>query len=440
MQGVIAPSTSTVSNMASFLTTQEPTDTHLQTDDDILSSKAKTWPEKLQLAGWKTAFFNSAPPISRKTNLIQGFSFSDENLSGLPKNYFRPIDQSLTQFQHWLRETTSPFAAVMTSSDLRFPDVETVTDTGEIRRRSVESQIEELDESLYSFFEGLRKNPQAWERMEIIVFSLEGRQRKRGPLPADLDLLPNKLVLPVFIKPSGPWTSDPQTLSGNWSLSELGKYIEWRMIRSENRALKMEEVVDFFTHHKQDYVTSTGCVLVSRDRKLCRKAFFDEITWLAWDEHILTDTRGRVNLLSKLQASAVVSQYPKFNPKLIKGFDRDMNPGMGPFQECVKDFRNLKAIQPYQRVCPSNFLQMLRKWFLVSKAKVENFSEMREIRNNLTKQWGDFKSVRELWDRLRQQERFLDVNTQILSEILAAEEILNAPDLAEIRRELDRGY
>jgi hypothetical protein len=440
LQGVIAPSTSVVSNLGSFLTGQEPNDTHLQTDDDVLSSKANTWPERIQSKGWRTAFFNSSPPISRKTNLIQGFGFSDENLSGQPKNYFRPLDQTLQVLLHWLNENNGPLAAVITSSDLRFPDIETQSDTGEIRRRSVESQIEEIDESLFNFFENLKKNPTRWEQLEIVVFSLEGRQRKRTSLPYDLDLVPNKLLLPTFIKTDGPSNTDQKSISGNWSLADLGKYVAWRLDELENRGLKENELIDFFERHKQDFVTSTGCIQMSRDRKVCRKAFFDEITWLAWDEGVTTETRGRMDLMARLLNSPNVLQTPKFSSKLVKNYDRQMNPGLGVFAECVKDFRNLKATQPYHRICGSSFLQMLRKWFLVSKAKVENFSEMKEIRGSLIKEWADFKAARELWDRLRAQERSLELNKTVISEILAAEEILNANDLIDIRRELDRGY
>lgn len=440
LEGVIAPTTSVVANLASFLTSQESGDTHVQTDDDILSSRVQTWPEKVQSAGWRTAFFNSSPPISRKTNLMQGFGFSDENLSGLPKNYFRPIDQTLQVMNHWIHEVGGSLVAVMTSSDLRFPDLETQSDTGEIRRRSIESQIEEIDESLFNFFEALKKDSGKWDRLEIIVFSLQGRQKKKSSYPNNLDLAPSKLVLPTFIKPAGPSRSDHESVSGNWNLVDLGQYIEWRLLEINNRSLKPSEAVDFFDRHKHDFVDSVGCIPFGKDKRVCRKAFFDEITWLPWDEFFVAETKGRADLLHRLNAANMVARFPKFNPKILKGYDGWASPGLGVYGDCIKDFRNLKSTQPYQRVCPSAFLQMLRKWFLVSKAKVENFSEMREIRLALNKQWQDFRSLRELWDRLRDQDRILDFNRPILSELLAVEEILSSPDLSEIRRELERGY
>lgn len=441
LEGMIAPSTSVVSNLSSFFASQEPSDTHVQTDDDTLSSRILTWPEKVQTAGWRTAFFNSSPPISRKTNLIQGFGFSDENLSGLPKNYFRPIDQTLQVLGHWIDEVGAPsVVAVMTSSDIRFPDIESQSDTGEIRRRSIESQIEEIDESLYNFFEGLKKDSGKWDRLEIVVFSLQGRQKKKSSYPNNLDLVPSKLVLPTFIKPAGPSQSAHASISGNWNLVDLGQYIEWRLLEIKNRPLKESEAVEFFQRHKHDFVSSIGCLPFGREKKVCRKAFFDEITWLAWDEVITVETAGRAELLNRLNVASVPAQIPRFSPKILKGYNGWASPGFGPFSECIKDFRNLKSNQPYQQICSSQFLQMLRKWFLVSKAKVENFSEMREIKIALTKQWADFRAARELWDRLKEQDRLLELNKEVLSELLSAEEILNSPDLSDIRRELERGY
>lgn len=441
LEGVIAPSTSTVANLSSFLTAQEPSDTHVLTDDDILSSRIVTWAEKIQTAGWRTAFFNSSPPISRKTNLMQGFGFSDENLSGLPKNYFRPIDQTLQVMNYWIHEVGGPsLVAVMTSSDLRFPDLETQSDTGEIRRRSIESQIEEIDESLFNFFESLKKDAGKWERLEIVVFSLQGREKRKSSYPGDLDLVPSKLVLPTFIKPTGPSRSAHESISGNWNLVDLGQYVEWRLLETNNRQLKETEILDFFERHKHDFVKSVGCIPFDKGKRICRQAFFDEITWIPWDEFFSAETTGRADLLNRLNNANVSSQVPRFNPKILKGFDGWSSPGLGIYADCIKDFRNLKSTQPYQQVCPSSFLQMLRKWFLVSKAKVESFSEIRDIRSNLTKQWQDFRSVRELWDRLKDQDRLLNLNRQVLSELLAAEEILNSSDLAEIRRELERGY
>ena len=440
LQGVIAPTTSSVANMSSFLTGLDPQETHVQLDDDVLSSSIRTWPEKFQALGWRTGFFNGSPPISRRTNLMQGFSTSDENLLGFPKTYFRPIDQSLQMAWHWISDQSERSMTLVTSADILNWHIDTQTDTGEVRQRSIEGQIEELDESLFSFLSRLKKDPKIWASTELVIFSLRGRSKQAQPLPAPLDLNPSKLVLATLIKPAGPSSQDNASLAGNWSLSDVGKYLEWRAVETKFRQLGTNEVLEFFEHKKRDFASASGCLILGPESRICRRAFFDDVTWLPWDESISTETSGRSDLLASLSGNSITNQIPKFNSKVFLKQWEAPQFQTGEFQNCIKDFKNLKATRPFQQVCPSAFLQLLRKLFLVSKAKLETFSELREIRQTLVKQWNDFKTAKELYDRIQENQLYLQLNSRIVSEIIVTHQILQMPELEEIRRDLDKGF
>jgi hypothetical protein len=141
-----------------------------------LKSESLSAAEAAWSKGYQTAFFSGHLSHLRRTGLQQGFVLFDDTFDSDVQFGFRPIKETGHLFLEWLEEISSakPFFTVLTASDLLFPEAVTTNQLGEIRSQSYESQLEEIDESLFKIFTALKKK-NLWDKTYIIVTGLNGR-------------------------------------------------------------------------------------------------------------------------------------------------------------------------------------------------------------------------------------------------------------------------
>lgn len=153
---------------------------------------------------YRTSFFSGGAPIFRRSGLNQGFELFEDNVLPSFKSLFRPFRKNSEEFIQWLQSDVDgdAFLSVLYVPDLLFTTTETVTDLGETRNLSFESQRDELDESLAELFSQL-KEMNRWDSTTIILAGLNGhtsspRYKELSPI----NLHGENTQIALFIKPS----------------------------------------------------------------------------------------------------------------------------------------------------------------------------------------------------------------------------------------------
>ncbi|MGE0761966.1 MAG: sulfatase-like hydrolase/transferase [Bdellovibrionales bacterium] len=224
-----AYTTSTLSQAAlgSLLTGFYPLEHGLRNNGrDFLSARFETVAEAAVGQGYRTALISGGPPILRKSGVSQGFEVFDDNFPVPPKGLYRPAQEVTKIFLNWLdrgvdRDT---FFSVLYLADLQFPEAATVSDLGEVRERSQESQVREVAESLTTLIKEMRERG-LWHRTHVVLLGLSGGSGGRPSEIAPMNLYSENTQVALFLKPArrtrdqGPqWTIDK-----NISLADVGK-------------------------------------------------------------------------------------------------------------------------------------------------------------------------------------------------------------------------
>lgn len=215
-----------VPSLASILTAQYPFQHRLRHNGQSLDPRAITVAETALGKGYRTAFFSGGPPVLRKTGLHQGFETFDDGFVPNLKALHRPFQKSAQQFDQWVRHEVedSSFFAFFYVPDLMFINTETVSETGETRNLSYESQVEELNNSLYRFFQNL-KNNNRWDQTTIVLAGLNGNTNsdRPGEISA-LNLHGENTQVILLIKPAQKKRDEGITwkVDTNVSLADVG--------------------------------------------------------------------------------------------------------------------------------------------------------------------------------------------------------------------------
>ncbi|MEZ0391247.1 MAG: sulfatase-like hydrolase/transferase, partial [Pseudobdellovibrionaceae bacterium] len=212
--------------LTSVLTGQYPFQHGLRSNSkSFLPGRVNTLTEVVQKRGYATSFFSGGAPILRKLNLQQGFETFDDAFTPTPQKLFKPFAESQEAFKTWLREIRSQnFFSVFYVPDLAFTQTVTVSDLGQTRNLSFESQFEEFDESLYSFIQDL-KSRNLWDSTLLVLVGLNGPDRgERSVELPNTNLFSERVQVGLLIKPS----QKPRDQGLNWSydgnltLADLG--------------------------------------------------------------------------------------------------------------------------------------------------------------------------------------------------------------------------
>ena len=201
---------------ASLLTGQYPLQHGLRDNRNFLSSRILSVAEVAQKKGVATSFFSGGAPILRKLNLQQGFETFDDNFVPTSTLLFRPFRRTEKIFENWLKEIgRQPFLSIFYLPDLNFSFSPTVNSLGQVRELNFESQLEEIDESLFSLIETLKKN-KAWDSTMIILVGLNGPQSSNEGELAATDLFSERTQVSLLIKPA----QKPRDQGMNWGFDQ----------------------------------------------------------------------------------------------------------------------------------------------------------------------------------------------------------------------------
>src|SRR5690606_10047916 len=119
----------------------------------------------------------------------------------------------------------TPYFAAVYLNDLLFPEITTVNDLGEIRERSLESQVREVGETLISLINSL-KNRKLCDNSYVILMGLNGHatRDRLGDMDA-FSMFSLSTQVGLFIKPARQkrdkgieWSQDK-----NVSLADVGE-------------------------------------------------------------------------------------------------------------------------------------------------------------------------------------------------------------------------
>ncbi len=223
-----APSSLSQPSLVSLLTGLYPVEHRVRNQGgDFLSGKLTTVAEAAIEKGFRTSLISGGAPIWRKSGLAQGMEYFEDNISINQKKLFRPVRRSMELFEFNLqsRFRESAFFTVIFANDLMFPGETTKNNSGEIRSRTVGSQLLELSESINNLVSSLKKLGR-WDNTHVILTGLNGGLFNRRPgEERGYSLFSSNTQVKLFIKPATKkrdlglqWTIDR-----NISLVDVGK-------------------------------------------------------------------------------------------------------------------------------------------------------------------------------------------------------------------------
>jgi hypothetical protein len=206
--------------MGSILTGQHPIVHGLRDNGSTyLTAKNKTLVEALTENDIRSQFIVSSPTIKRYSRLHQGFEVFDDNLSMQINKFYRSSKEVIDIFKEWYQEDVggSQFFSVLHLSDLMFPTSVTQNNLGESRPLGLESQMEEIDESLYELFNFLHSK-KLWDTNYIILTGLNGvTDSNRMDEAPNTNLFSENSNVALFIKPPKGREETPH----NWKIDEI---------------------------------------------------------------------------------------------------------------------------------------------------------------------------------------------------------------------------
>ncbi|MFV8256505.1 sulfatase-like hydrolase/transferase [Bdellovibrio bacteriovorus] len=177
---------------------------------------------------YRTSFFSGGAPVFRRTGLNQGFELFDDNIVPSFRSLIRPFKQNADAFRQWVHQDVGgmSFFSVIYVPDLLFTTTETLTDLGEARNLSFESQREELDESLFELFQELKSSGH-WDSTTIFLVGLNGHTGNDRPKElSSMNLHGENTQVALFIKPSQKKKRDEAIhwkIDQNVSLVDVGR-------------------------------------------------------------------------------------------------------------------------------------------------------------------------------------------------------------------------
>lgn len=200
-----APSALSVPSLASILTGLYPYQHKVRHNGGPgLEAEFEVASEVAIRSDYRTSFFSGGAPVFRRSGLNQGFELFEDNIIPTFSSLYRPFQRNAELFLQWVSEESqkSPFFSFIYIPDLIFTTTETVSDLGDIRNLSFESQRDELDESLFSLFTALKKTNR-WDNTTIIFTGLNGHTTSiRNREIAPLNLHSENTQVALFIKPA----------------------------------------------------------------------------------------------------------------------------------------------------------------------------------------------------------------------------------------------
>jgi hypothetical protein len=309
-----APSVLTQPTIASILTGVHPI-THGLRDNSstFLTAKFKTTPEELIERQLKSLFVVSSPTVKRYSRLHQGFEIFDDNINIQIQKPFRASQEVVQIFKDWHTEEVGrdPFFSLLHLSDLMFPLSETQDALGEIRPLGIESQIEEIDESLYTLIDYLR-NEKLWDDNYIILTGLNGiSYSNRTNVSPNNNLYSENSNVVLFIKPPKGREETPH----NWKIDEIVSLMDLGITLKEIFSIKENPESEGVEEEERQLLSGQSLlpfVLLNKNQISKDRAIIIESAWAKWTG--LGDIRFSIR---KNQWLYIYDEHPKLYNTLI---------------------------------------------------------------------------------------------------------------------------
>lgn len=434
VQGLIANSTSNASNLATLLTGAPPARHGLRHNDQSLAAAQVSLAEKLVPRGWRTSFFTGGAPLLRRTRLDQGFEIFDESNPSSPRLPYRSLELTVRPFFNWLKETEGArHLAFITTGDLLYPEFPSISDKGESRPRSLEGEVEELDETLFHFFEEAQRGG-LWKKWWIVVVGLPGRGEVLNRRPVGLQINPTAMLVPLYLRPPATVQMPDNRVSGVWSFAELGEFL--REIADDidaGAARTPAERGQFFLQKWRDreagFATAEGCVPREDGESFCRTAYFDGTTWLAWEAPLRLDAPGRKELVAKVQNAL---GPPK--PEAAAVPPAPARP-LEPLTACLEEFAKEMPASAFIRACPAHAVQSLRGLSEARRTSAARPEALRDQKLGFIHEFTLLAAAHHLFVKNEPTRWYAELSPAPSREFLTLQKILERPELRDLQRE-----
>lgn len=222
-----SPSTMAVPSLSSIMTGLYPFQHTVHHNGQFLPASKQTVAELALSKRYRTGFFSGGAPVLRKSGINQGFEVFDDNIEPDLKSLFRPLRRSMEVMKSWLKHEVEKdsFFAVLYASDLIFTNTATISDLGEPRNLTFESQLDEINSNLYNFFQHL-KEIDRWNNTTIVLTGLNGHTNSDRPFEASVLNLHSESTQVVLLVKSAQKKRDigiTWKIDKNISLADLGQ-------------------------------------------------------------------------------------------------------------------------------------------------------------------------------------------------------------------------
>lgn len=199
------PSTMSVPAITSILTGLYPYQSKVRNNGTPELQAPLTTVARMALAHhYRTAFYSGGPPVWRKSGLDMGFEIFDDSVLPSRQSLYHSLSTTSKNFLQWVHQDVgsgSPFFSFIYAPDLLFTNTVTVNEIGETRNLSHESQLDDMDETLFELFREL-KNHQRWNNTMVIVVGLNGPSNDDRPGElSSTNLHSENTQVALFVKP-----------------------------------------------------------------------------------------------------------------------------------------------------------------------------------------------------------------------------------------------
>lgn len=343
-----------------------------------LSAELETAAEAALDQGHRTSFFSGGAPVFRRSGLNQGFELFDDNIVPSFRSLIRPFRQNSEAFRQWLNDDVGAMAffSVIYVPDLLFTTTETMTDLGEARNLSYESQRDELDETLYELFQALKASGR-WDNTNVFLMGLNGHTGNNRPKELSaLNLHGENTQVALLIKPAQKKKRDEAItwkVDQNVTLVDVGRTLFHLLGESlvesssfpvhslaevlkspnatwpEDRALLLESGWALWRRAGplKTAAISTHVLLINDEKPLLYNTLVDrfEVNPLPMlQESILPTTQKLQGLFNRNQFPAFPPLPPEWAAKLSIPFARWMRLDQEPL--LLKDLKRLANLHP----------------------------------------------------------------------------------------------
>ena len=211
--------------LGSLMTGLHPIDSGFRKNNEFLSPQLTTVGRLAHQKNYRTLFLSGGPPILKKSGLGIGFESFEDFLNIQQNPWLRTFKKNTDVFFDWLDDVRNEsFFVVFYVPDLRFLSRPLVNSFGDPREKSFDSQLEELDSTLFDMIEKIKRKG-LWDSTHFLLVGLQGRNLyDRKVINPNMNLHSESSQVGFFWKPTQNKRDAPVSwaMDKNISLADIG--------------------------------------------------------------------------------------------------------------------------------------------------------------------------------------------------------------------------